>query len=540
MESEVEVEVTLPVGEVDNRLAWRKAAARALGIAPGRIAETRLRRRSIDARRPPVRFRLRLWVGVDAALPPEPELRYECPALPERAPRVVIVGSGPAGLFAALRCIELGVRPVVVERGKDVARRRFDLAPLLRKGRVVEDSNYCFGEGGAGTFSDGKLYTRANKRGPVRTVYEILVIHGAPGAILTDAHPHIGSNLLPRVVRALRESILGAGGEVHFEARVDELLASRERRRIAGVATADGREFRGKAVILATGHSARDVLRLLLRHGLRLEAKPFAMGVRVEHPQPVVDAIQYHLPRGGERPRQLPAARYRLATVVERRSVHSFCMCPGGFIVPCATGNDEVVVNGMSLSRRDSPFANSGIVVGLEPEDTNPWQAEYGVLAGVAMQKELERAAKSAGGGGQRAPAQRLMDYLRGRGSGPLPATSYFPGVREADLDELLPAGLSTRLREGLKRFGRSMPGFLCEEALLVGFETRTSSPVRVPRHPETLEHPDLGGLFPCGEGAGFAGGIVSAALDGRNCAEAAAGFLGVRAPRPSPGPRPP
>ena len=298
--------------------------------------------------------------------------------------------------------------------------------------------------------------------------------------------------------------------------------------KVHGVATADGREFKGKAVILATGHSARDIYQLLHEQGVELEAKPFAVGVRIEHPQPFIDRVQYHLKEGETRGRDLPASRYRLATQIMGRSVHSFCMCPGGFIVPCATENDEVVVNGMSLSRRDSPFANSGMVVGVEPEDTGPWQAEHGVLAGVAMQKELEQAAKVAGGGGQVAPAQRLVDFLAGRESADLPKTSYFPGVRSVDLAGVMPEILGARLAEALRRFGRSMRGYGSEEALLVGFETRSSSPVRVPRDADSLQHPDVQGLFPCGEGAGYAGGIVSAAMDGRRCAEAAGVTMGI------------
>lgn len=521
------VDVVLSVEDGENEAAWRKAAARAARVDADRVRGIRLVRQSIDARKAPVKMRLRLMAGIDTELPAWEPPRVEYPAVSDHAPVAVIVGCGPAGMFAALRCLQLGLRPVIVERGKDVSRRRFDLAPILRKGTVIEDSNYCFGEGGAGTFSDGKLYTRATKRGPVREVYETLVAHGAPARILTEAHPHIGSNLLPNVVKAMRQSILDAGGEVHFETRVEELLTEPGARRVVGVAGSDGREFRGAAVILATGHSARDIYGLLARNEVAMEQKPFAMGVRVEHPQALIDRIQYHFGRGTERPRALPAARYRLATTVAGRGVHSFCMCPGGFIVPCATGNDEVVVNGMSLSRRDSPFANSGMVVGIEPEDTVPWQAGHGVLAGIALQKEVEQVAKQAGGGGQQAPAQRLVDFLRGAESATLPATSYFPGVNPAPLGELLPDFIAGRLAAGLRRFGKSMRGYLTEEALLVGFETRTSSPVRIPRESESLQHPGWSGLFPCGEGAGFAGGIVSAALDGRRCAEAVAQCVG-------------
>lgn len=516
------VDIHLPLGEAGNEGARRRAAAEKLGIDPARICGLRLLKESIDARRRPICKQLRLKAGVDEELPPAtlPVRRYA--PVPNGARRVVIVGSGPGGLFAALRCLELGVRPIVLERGKDVSRRRFDLAPILREGRVIEDSNYCFGEGGAGTFSDGKLYTRATKRGPVTEIYETFVAHGAPPEILTDAHPHIGSNLLPNVIKAMRGSIIEAGGEVHFGARVSGLLRREGGRRIAGVVTSDGRSWEGDAVILATGHSARDIYRMLHAEGLLLEQKPFAVGVRIEHPQPLIDAVQYHLRRGENRPRELPAARYALATKIAGRGVHSFCMCPGGFIVPAATENDEVVVNGMSLSRRDSPFANAGFVVTVEPEDTAAYAAEHGVLAGMAYQKELERAASRAGGGHQKAPAQRVADFLAGRESAHLPATSYHPGLTSADLRALLPREVAWRMAEGLQFFDRKLRGFAGADALLVGCETRTSSPVRIPRNPSTLQHPELEGLFPCGEGAGYAGGIVSAALDGRRCAEAA------------------
>ncbi len=516
------VDIHLPLREAGDERARRRAAAEKLGVEPSRIRGLRLVKESIDARRRPVCKQLRFEVGLDEELPPAalPVRRY-APAAPG-ARRVVIVGSGPGGLFAALRCLELGARPIVLERGKDVSRRRFDLAPILREGRVIDDSNYCFGEGGAGTFSDGKLYTRATKRGPVAEIYETFVAHGAPPEILTDAHPHIGSNLLPNVIKAMRRSIVEAGGEVHFGTRVAGLLRCGGGRRLAGVVTADGRVWEGDAVILATGHSARDVYRLLHAEGLLLEQKPFAVGVRIEHPQPLIDAVQYHLRRGESRPRELPAARYALATKIDGRGVHSFCMCPGGFIVPAATENDEVVVNGMSLSRRDSPFANAGFVVTVEPEDTAAYADAHGVLAGIAYQKELERAASRAGGGRQKAPAQRVADFLAGRVSSRLPATSYHPGVTPADLRALLPSGVSSRMAEGLRLFDRKLRGFAGPDALLIGCETRTSSPVRIPRDPSTLQHPELEGLFPCGEGAGYAGGIVSAALDGRRCAEAA------------------
>jgi len=515
------VDIILPLEQSEDTSAQKAAVAEKLGLETSQIVELRLRKHSIDARQRTIKVQLRFEVGIDQALPAETELRPNYPTVSASAQSVVIVGCGPAGLFAALRCLELGLKPIILERGKDASARRFDLGPILKEGRVIEDSNYCFGEGGAGTFSDGKLYTRATKRGPVRTIYETLVAHGAPERILIDAHPHIGSNLLPKVVMAMRESIRKAGGEVHFGAKVASFIL--HERRMAGVRTVDGQEFLSEQVILATGHSARDIYEQLHAQQIRLEQKPFAVGVRIEHPQPLIDSLQYHTPQGQKRSALLPAASYRLATKIDNRGVHSFCMCPGGFIVPAATENDEVVVNGMSLARRDSPFANSGMVVTVEPEDTAPFQSKHGVLAGIAFQKALEHAAKQHGGGGQVAPGQRVTDFIAGKGSSDLPKTSYFPGIKPARIDEILPEWIVSRMRRGLDIFGKQMRGYITEDCNLIGFETRTSSPVRIPRDEKSLQHPDLPGLFPCGEGAGFAGGIVSAALDGMRCAEAAA-----------------
>lgn len=516
------VDIRLPLAEAADDAARRREAASVLGVETARIRGVRLVRESLDARHRPIRKQLRLEAGVDEELRPAAKIERFYGSIPSAARRIILVGAGPAGLFAALRCLELGARPVILERGRDVETRRRDLLPLLGGGPLAEDSNYCFGEGGAGAFSDGKLFTRAAKRGPVREIYETFAAHGAPLSILTEAHPHIGSDLLPGVVKAMRESILRAGGEVHFGARVTRLLRSADGTRLRGVATRDGREWEGAAVILATGHSARDVYRLLLDEGISLERKAFAVGVRIEHPQSAIDAAQYHLGRRETRPQGLPAAAYSLATKMDGRGVHSFCMCPGGCIVPAVTASDEVVVNGMSLSGRDSPFANAGLVVSVEPEDTDAFAAECGALSGVAFQKAIERAASLAGGGAWRAPAQRAADFLAGRVSASLPATSYSPGVVPADLRALLPDGVARRLRGGLRLFEHRLRGFAGTDALLVGCETRTSAPVRIPRDPETLMHPCLKGLYPCGEGAGFAGGIVSAALDGRKCAEAA------------------
>lgn len=512
------VDVIMPLGESEDVSRWKVAAARKLGV--NSVFEVRLVKHSIDARQRQIKVNLKLEVGVTEPLPPPISPTWRCRPLSSKARKVIVVGSGPAGMFAALELLERGLQPVVLERGKDASARRFDLAPILRKGTVIEESNYCFGEGGAGTFSDGKLYTRATKRGPVRKVYETLVAHGAPERILVDAHPHIGSNLLPNVVMAMRQSILASGGEVHFGAKVDRLLRSKTHAKLSGVATTDGREFTGDAVVLATGHSARDIYQMLAAEDIDLEQKAFAVGVRIEHRQEFIDSAQYHL-GGSSRPPSLPAARYAVATKIGDRGVHSFCMCPGGWIVPAATRNDEVVVNGMSLSRRDSPFANSGLVVTVEPEDTKEFSSEHGVLAGIAYQRALEMAAKRAGGGGQVAPGQRVPDFLAGRVSCNLPKTSYFPGLMSAPLDELLPRGIVDRMRAGLSLFDKKIRGYAGSEALMLGFETRTSSPLRVPRNDQTLEHPGLSGLYPCGEGAGYAGGIVSAALDGMRVAEA-------------------
>ncbi len=423
-------------------------------------------------------------------------------------------------MFAALRLIELNIKPIILERGKDVQARRRDLAAINRQGVVNSESNYCFGEGGAGTYSDGKLYTRATKRGNVEGILKTLVAHGAPPDILVDAHPHIGSNKLPKVVQAMRQSILEAGGEIRFNTRVVDFLLQENggEKRIVGALTESGEEVRGEAVILATGHSARDIFEICHKRGIVLEAKSFAMGVRIEHPQPLIDLIQY---RQKARDMRLPAASYRLASTVQERGVFSFCMCPGGWIVPAATAPDEVVVNGMSLSRRDSPFANSGMVVGIEESD---WK-EFGddVLAGVRYQKSLEVMAYQAGGGAQKAPGQRVSDFLKNRTSESLPTCSYQPGLNSAPLHELLPISLASRLQIGLQTFAKSMRGYVSEEAVIVGVETRTSSPVRLPRDSETLQHLEIRGLYPCGEGAGYAGGIVSAAMDGVRIADAMA-----------------
>lgn len=516
------LELVLDLDSANDEKIWRQVAAQQLGVLPENITAVRLRKRSIDARSKNIKVRLQVAVYFNEEVPDETIARpFYQPVGDHRT--VIIVGCGPAGMFAALRLIEQGIRPIILERGKDVQARRRDLALINRQGIVDAQSNYCFGEGGAGTYSDGKLYTRATKRGNVESVLKTLVAHGAPPEIMVDAHPHIGSNKLPKVVQAIRRSIIEAGGEIRFQTRVTDFLLAEKNgaKQIVGVVSeSDGRtqELRGDAVVLATGHSARDVWEICQTRNIRLEAKSFAMGVRIEHPQPLIDSIQY---RQKERDARLPAASYRLAATVEDRGVFSFCMCPGGWIVPAATAPDEVVVNGMSLSRRDSPFANSGLVVGIEAPD---WQT-FGddVLAGVRYQKSLEVMASQAGGGAQRAPGQRVADFLKNRTSRTLPACSYKPGLNAVPLHELLPAALAHRLQLGLENFARLMRGYTGEDAVIVGVETRTSSPVRVPRDTNTLQHEEVNGLYPCGEGAGYAGGIVSAAMDGVRIAEAIA-----------------
>jgi uncharacterized FAD-dependent dehydrogenase len=433
---------------------------------------------------------------------------------------VVIVGSGPAGLFAALRLIELGLKPIVIERGSDVQARRRDLAAINKHNIVNPDSNYCFGEGGAGTYSDGKLYTRSKKRGDVSRILEILVAHGAKEEILYDAHPHIGTNKLPKLVEQLRQTIIDAGGEVHFNTRVVDFVLKEDV--ITGVITNDGNTVHGDAVILATGHSARDIFELLNRKKILIEAKPFALGVRVEHAQQLIDGIQYHCE--GSRGMYLPASSYALVHQAKingkDKGVFSFCMCPGGFIVPSATSPGEVVVNGMSPSRRDSKFANSGIVVAVDENDFKSYHA-HGPLAGMYFQRDIEQLACKVAGGTQVAPAQRLVDFVDKKVSSSLLDTSYQPGLTSVDLRDVLPNFIADALRQGFKNFGTKMKGYLTNDAQVVGVESRTSSPVRIPRNKETLEHPQIKNLFPCGEGGGFAGGIVSAAMDGERCAEA-------------------
>lgn len=491
----------------------RAELARALGVSASGLPPHALLKRSLDARRGRVRFHLVFEIGAESGH----ELALPHPRECGR-PRGVIVGGGPAGLFCAYELARAGIGSVVVDRGKLVQPRRRDLKGLNRLGIVDPNSNYCYGEGGAGTYSDGKLYTRAHKRGPVRDVIEILARHGAPPAILTEARPHIGSNRLPMVVSSIRETLEAVGVEFRFGARVAELRFAPGGRRVVGVRLADGADVDAEFVVLATGHSASDVYAMLDRAGVPLESKAFALGARIEHPQPLIDRIQYGSMAGHA---ALPAAAYRLAETIDDRGVFSFCMCPGGFIVPATTEPGAVVVNGMSLSKRNSPFANSGLVVGVEPADVAR-AGFHGPLGGVELQRRVERVAFDAGGGMLRAPATRATDFVERRGSTTVPRASYVPGIVGSDVAAVLDsAGIvfSERIRRALRAFDRRMRGYLTEDAVLVGVETRTSSPVRIPRDPETLESIGVERLFPTGEGAGYAGGIVSAALDGMRVA---------------------
>jgi uncharacterized FAD-dependent dehydrogenase len=515
-----EIELALSPAEAADEAAVRERAARALRLAPGAVAVRPLRR-SIDARGGRPLVRLRVEVSTGAPKDPEPAIIAGWRPVDE-APRVIVVGAGPAGYFAALELIAQGLKPVVLDRGADVRARRRDLRAIQQFGQVNANSNYCFGEGGAGAYSDGKLYTRSHKRGNIENALRLLVEHGAKSDILIDAHPHIGSNKLPGIVANIRQTILSYGGEVRFECLVNDLIVEGGRTR--GVLLNNGEDIRGEAVILATGHSARDIYALLHRRNFTLEAKPFALGVRVEHPQAFIDYVQY-----GQRPREthLPAASYRLTTQVRGRGVFSFCMCPGGLIVPAATSPGEIVVNGMSMSRRDSAYANSGIVTAVELEDLRGYHAR-GVFAGMALQEAVEHAMFEAGDGGQRAPAQRLIDFTSGKISVDLPKSSYIPGLFRAPLHEMLPTFIYERLREGFLDFGRKMPGYHSNEAVVVGVESRTSAPLRIPRDPLTMMHRQAPGLFPAGEGAGYAGGIISAALDGQNVARAVARYCAI------------
>ena len=512
MTNEYQIRVVPEVAAQEDRL--KAYLADEQGIDVRTINGVRILKRSIDARQRQIYVNLKVRVYVNEQPHDDEYQRTEYTNV-EGKPQVIVVGAGPGGLFAALRLIELGLRPIVLERGKDVHERKKDLALITKTQKVDAESNYCFGEGGAGAYSDGKLYTRSKKRGNTDKILNVFCQHGASTAILADAHPHIGTDRLPKVIEAMRNTIIRCGGEVHFQTKMTQLILSGE----TVVGCIADKEYRGP-VILATGHSARDVYRYLAEAKIEIEAKGIAVGVRVEHPSQLIDQIQYHNKQG--RGRWLPAAEYAMVTQVDGRGVYSFCMCPGGFVIPAATDKEQIVVNGMSPANRGTAWSNSGMVVEVRPEDVEGDDC----LAMMRFQEELEKACWQQGNMKQTAPAQRMADFVNGRLSYDLPKSSYAPGLISSPLHFWLPKMISRRLQEGFKVFGRNAHGFLTNEAVMIAVETRTSSPVRIVRDRDTLQHVRIQGLFPCGEGAGYAGGIVSAGVDGERCAEACANYL--------------
>lgn len=521
MQASIQLQVSPEVAA--NEALLREEIREHLSIANNEHIYFKIRRRSIDARGRKIKILLSLNISINKPLE-EDTVVLEYQDVSKSKNTCHIIGAGPAGLFAALRCIERGIKPIVIERGKDVRARRRDLAAINRDHLVNPESNYCFGEGGAGTYSDGKLYTRSNKRGDIQKILKVLVFHGASDDILVDAHPHIGTNKLPQLIEQMRETILQAGGEVKFNARLSNFEIKKgkiESIQLSCEKTTE--ELPVQNIILATGHSARDIYELLYNKQIHLEAKPFALGVRAEHPQELIDGIQYHCRTHDEVVQQrmyLPAASYSLVQQVQGKGVYSFCMCPGGIIAPCATAPGEVVTNGWSPSKRNNPYANSGIVISLDEKDFVKYK-EFGPLAGLQLQKELEQRAWKIGGERQTAPAQRLADFINKKHSSTLPDCSYQPGLKSVGMDDVLGVKMGGILREGFTAFGKMMRGYVSNDAVIVGVESRTSTPVRIPRHPQKLHHEQLKNLFPCGEGAGYAGGIVSAAMDGERCADA-------------------
>ncbi len=514
-----EIILRLSPYEAHKEEIYAKLVSKELRIAQNDITKIEVLSKSIDARKRDVKIvlRIKVYINEEPAFKEAHNFIYKDVS---NKTEIIITGAGPAGLFAALRLIELGLKPVIIERGKNVKERRKDIAAINREHIVNPDSNYCFGEGGAGTYSDGKLYTRSKKRGNVKRILALLEEHGADNDILIDAHPHIGTNKLPQIIVHIRETILNAGGEILFNSKLTDLEIKDNS--IKGVSINNDQKITGKAVILATGHSASDIYYLLNDKKILLESKAFAIGVRIEHPQALIDSIQYHCE---VRSKYLPAASYSLVEQIDGRGVYSFCMCPGGFIVPSATMPEEVVVNGMSPSGRNLKYANSGIVVEVRDEDLNEFK-DFGPLAGLKFREKVENMAWLNGGGGQTAPAQRLVDFINGSISVDLPETSYQPGIISSPLHFWLPESIGTRLQKGFQRFGKKMHGYLTNEAVILGVESRTSSPVRIPRNKDTLEHVQIKGLYPAGEGAGYAGGIISSAIDGERCAEQIARHL--------------
>lgn len=524
MQKKISIKV-LP-SEAANNSALKNIIAGSCGIPVSQITGFNLLKQSIDARSKEVWFHLTVNVFINEPFQPVSLVPLQLNDVVHSQKKIIVIGAGPAGLFAALRLIELGAKPIILERGKDVRARRRDLAAINKEGIVNTESNYCFGEGGAGTYSDGKLYTRSTKRGDVFKILSTLVHFGADENILYEAHPHIGTNKLPNIITAIRNKIIECGGEVRFEKKVVDFIIEHEL--VKGVQTSDGEILHADAIILATGHSARDIFNLLHARKIVIEAKPFALGVRVEHPQSLIDRIQYHLTPSPSptswRGENLPPASYSLVQQVDGKGVFSFCMCPGGIIAPAATDTNEIVVNGWSPSKRNNPYANSGIVVSVEEKYLNAFK-KFGPLAGMYFQHSVEQKAFNAGGGKLVAPAQRLVDFSTGKTSSALPDCSYLPGIHSTDLKQVLPSFIHQSLQIAFKEFGKKMKGYFTNEAVVVATESRTSSPVRIPRT-DDLNHPQIKNLYPCGEGAGYAGGIVSAAMDGEGVANQIAAAL--------------
>ncbi len=512
-----EVELVIPAQSSQNQEYIYSQIAQKLAIKSSDISQIVLLKRSMDARRKPIMLMLKYMVYIgELVTSNEQTLTDQLPDV-RNSKRVIVVGAGPAGLFGALRLIELGYKPILFERGKDVGNRKYDISDLNKNNGVNTESNWCFGEGGAGTYSDGKLYTRSTKRGDVSSVLAWLVEHGANESISVDAHAHIGTDKLPSIISAIRQTIIRCGGEVNFNTKIIDIVIEKDK--VQCLIDGENNRHKAEAYILATGHSASDIYELFHHKNIRIEHKPFAMGFRVEHPQTLVDSAQYKLPK---RPDYLPGASYSLVQQVRNRGVFSFCMCPGGIIVPAATADRQVVVNGMSNSQRNSPYANAGVVVSIEPSDLKDFHKHH-ELAGLYFQRDVEHKAWLAGGKSLIAPAQRVVDFVNQKHSQSLPKCSYHPGIVSADLSLLYPEFISSRLKEGFVEFNKKMRGFISDDAVLVGVESRTSSPVRIPRDPQTLAHIQLSNLYPAGEGAGYAGGIVSSAIDGQRCAESIA-----------------